>query len=119
MCIRDSIRAASIKVNGSVEGELFASNSIEIMPTGRVRGNITNLAGSLVIQTGGIFEGQCLTATEEKMKKLLPEQIPKLLPDESSGSVKELESPQNKEDSNSEETEDTEKSDAEVEKEKV
>ena len=100
-----TIRAATIKVNGSVEGELFASKSIEIMAKGRVSGNITNLAGSLVIQTGGIFEGQCLTATEEKMKKLLPEQIPKLLPDESSGSVKELESPQNKEDSNSEDTE--------------
>ena len=100
-----TIRASSIKVNGSVEGELFASNSIEIMSKGRVRGNITNLAGSLVIQTGGIFEGQCLTATEEKMKKLLPEQIPKLLPDESSGSVKKLESSQNIEDSNSEEKE--------------
>lgn len=100
-----TIRAASIKINGSVEGELLASNSIEIMSKGRVRGNITNLAGSLVIQTGGIFEGQCLTATEEKMKKLLPEQIPKLLPDESSGSVKKLESSQNIEDSNLEETE--------------
>ena len=104
-----TIRAATIKVNGSVEGELFASNSIEIMAKGRVSGNITNLAGSLVIQTGGIFEGQCLTATEDKMKKLLPEQIPKLLPDESSSSIKELESPQNKEDSNSEETKETEK----------
>ena len=100
-----TIRAASIKVNGSVEGELFASNSIEIMSKGRVSGNITNLAGSLVIQTGGVFEGQCLTATEEKMKKLLPEQIPKLLPDESSDSVKKLESSQNIEESNSEETE--------------
>ena len=100
-----TIRAATIKVNGSVEGELFASNGIEIMAKGRVSGNITNLAGSLVIQTGGIFEGQCLTATEEKMQKLLPEQIPKLLPDESSSSVKELESPQHKEDSNSAETE--------------
>ena len=111
-----TIRAATIKVNGSVEGELFASNSIEIMAKGRVSGNITNLAGSLVIQTGGIFEGQCLTETEEKMKKLLPEQIPKLLPDESSGSVNKLESSQNIEDSNSEETEETEKSDEEKEK---
>ena len=104
-----TIRAATIKVNGSVEGELFASNSIEIMAKGRVSGNITNLAGSLVIQTGGIFEGQCLTATEEKMKKLLPEQIPKLLPDESLVSVKEVKSIQNKEISNSEEKEETEK----------
>ena len=98
-----TIRASTIKVNGSVEGELFASNSIEIMAKGRVTGNITNLAGSLVIQTGGILEGQCLTATEEKMKKLLPEQIPKLLPDDSYGSTKLADSPQNKEDIKSEE----------------
>ena len=114
-----TIRAATIKVNGSVEGELFASNKIEIMAKGRVTGNITNLAGSLVIQTGGIFEGQCLTATEEKMKKLLPEQIPKLLPNESSGSLKEIESSQNKEDSNSEETEGTGNYNEEEKKEKV
>ncbi len=98
-----TIRASTIKVNGSVEGELFASNSIEIMAKGRVTGNITNLAGSLVIQTGGILEGQCLTATEEKMKKLLPEQIPKLLPDDSSIPSKATESSQNKEDIKSEE----------------
>ena len=110
-----TIKAATIKVNGSVEGELFASNSIEIMAKGRVTGNITNLAGSLVIQTGGIFEGQCLTATEEKMKKLLPEQIPKLLPNESLGSVKEMESTQNKKDSNSEEKVETEKTSQQVE----
>ena len=105
-----TIRAATIKVNGSVEGELFASNRIEIMAKGRVTGNITNLAGSLVIQTGGIFEGQCLTATEEKMKKLLPEQIPMLLSDESSGPVKELQSPQSKEISSSEDKDEIEKS---------
>ena len=110
-----TIRAATIKVNGSVEGELFASNRIEIMAKGRVTGNITNLAGSLVIQTGGIFEGQCLTATEEKMKKLLPEQIPKLLPNENSGSLKEMGSTQNKEDSSSEEKGETEKTSQQIE----
>ena len=114
-----TIRAATIKVNGSVEGELFASNRIEIMAKGRVTGNITNLAGSLVIQTGGIFEGQCLTATEEKMKKLLPEQIPKLLPNESSVSLKKMESMQNKEDSNSEEKGETEKNSKQNEDEAV
>ena len=115
-----TIRAATIKVNGSVEGELFASNSIEIMAKGRVSGNITNLAGSLVIQTGGIFEGKCLTATEEKMKKMLPEQIPKLIPDENSGSLKELEYPKNQEDSNNKEIERIEKTSEEdaVEEEK-
>ena len=109
-----TIRAATIKVNGSVEGELFASNRIEIMAKGRVSGNITNLAGSLVIQTGGIFEGQCLTATEEKMKKLLPEQIPKLIQNESSSSVKEMGSTQIKEDLNSEEKGETEKTSQQI-----
>ena len=112
-----TIKAATIKVNGSVEGEHFASNSIEKMAKGRVTGNITNLAGSLVIQTGGIFEGQCLTATEEKMKKLLPEQIPKLLPNESTDAVKEMESKQDKEDSNSEEKGETEKTSQQIEEE--
>ncbi len=105
-----TIRAATIKVNGSVEGELFASNSIEIMPKGRVSGNITNLAGSLVIQTGGIFEGQCLTATEEKLKKMLPDQIPKLLLDESPNSPDEQKLSLDKENSISENTEVKEKS---------
>ena len=59
--IRDSI----IKVNGFVEGELVASKQIEIMSKGRVRGNITNIPGSLVIHDGGIVEGLCSTETAE------------------------------------------------------
>ena len=92
-----TIRASIIKVNGFVEGELFASKQIEIMSNGRVRGNITNIPGSLVIHDGGIVEGQCSTETAEKMKNLLPQSFPKLLPEETDSSVKEIETTENKE----------------------
>ena len=74
-----TIRAPVIKVNGFVEGELFASGKIEIMSKGRVNGNVTNLAGCLIIHDGGIVEGQCTIADAEKMKSLLPHALPKLL----------------------------------------
>ena len=92
-----TIRASIIKVNGFVEGELFASKQIEIMSKGRVRGNITNIPGSLIIHDGGIVEGQCSTETAEKMKNLLPQSFPKLLPEETDSSVKEIETTENKE----------------------
>jgi cytoskeletal protein CcmA (bactofilin family) len=78
-----TIRAPTIKVNGFVEGELYASGKIEIMSKGRVHGNVTNLAGCLIIHDGGIVEGQCSIANAEKMKSLLPQQFPKLLPEKS------------------------------------
>ena len=92
-----TIRASIIKVNGFVEGELFASKQIEIMSKGRVRGNITNIPGSLVIHDGGIVEGLCSTETAEKMKNLLPQTFPKLLPEETDSSVKEIQITENRE----------------------
>ena len=83
-----TIRASTIKVNGFVEGELYASGKIEIMSKGRVHGNVTNLAGCLIIHDGGIVEGQCSIANKEKMKSLLPQEFPKLLPEQSTPSPK-------------------------------
>ena len=83
-----TIRAPTIKVNGFVEGELYASGKIEIMSKGRVHGNVTNLAGCLIIHDGGIVEGQCSIANAEKMKSLLPQRFPKLLTEKSTTSPK-------------------------------
>jgi len=92
------IKASIIKVNGFVEGELLASKQIEIMSKGRVRGNVTNTPGSLVIHDGGIVEGLCSTETSEKMKNLLPQSLPKLLPEETKLSDKEIQTSENKKD---------------------
>ena len=92
-----TIRASSIKVNGFVEGELFGSSRIEIMPKGRVRGKVANLAGCLIIQDGGVVEGQCTIVTDEKMKSLLPKQFTKLIPEKTDFQFKEITAPENKE----------------------
>jgi len=84
-----TIRASSIKVNGFVEGELYGSSRIEIMSKGRVRGKVTNLAGCLIIQDGGVVEGQCTIVTDEKMKGLLPQKFAKLLPEKTDFQIKE------------------------------
>ena len=93
-----TIRAPTIKVNGFVEGELYASGKIEIMSKGRVHGNVTNLAGCLIIHDGGIVEGKCSIANVEKMKSLLPQQFPKLLPEKLTTPPKVIQTPKNIED---------------------
>ena len=93
-----TIRAPTIKVNGFVEGELYASGKIEIMSKGRVHGNVTNLAGCLIIHDGGIVEGQCSIANAEKMKSLLPQQFPKLLPEKLTTPLKVIQTTENIED---------------------
>ena len=90
-----TIRASTIKVNGFVEGELYASGKIEIMSKGRVHGNVTNIAGCLIIHDGGIVEGQCSIANKEKMKSLLPQDFPKLLPEQSTAAPKVVHNPEN------------------------
>ena len=90
-----TIRALTIKVNGFVEGELYASGKIEIMSKGRVHGNVTNLAGCLIIHDGGIVEGKCSIANAEKMKSLLPQQFPKLLPEKLTTPPKVIQTPKN------------------------
>ena len=90
-----TIRASTIKVNGFVEGELYASGKIEIMSKGRVHGNVTNIAGCLIIHDGGIVEGQCSIANKEKMKSLLPQDFPKLLPEQSTATPIVVHNPEN------------------------
>ena len=77
--VQATIRAATIKVNGQVEGELYASERMEVLPQGFIRGNITNLPGCLVIHEGGVIEGGCLTASKVEVKSIMPESRPKLL----------------------------------------
>jgi len=67
------------------------------MAKGRVRGKVTNLAGCLIIQDGGVVEGQCTIVTEEKMKSLLPQQFSKMIPDKTDSKMKEIKAPEDKE----------------------
>jgi cytoskeletal protein CcmA (bactofilin family) len=53
------ISGDSIIVSGKVEGDITATQRIEIRATARIIGNIT--APRLMIQDGAIFEGRCST----------------------------------------------------------
>ena len=70
--IEATIKAATIKINGQVKGDLFASARMEVLSQGRIQGNLTNLPGSLIIHEGGIVEGQCLTTSKEEINKVMP-----------------------------------------------
>lgn len=52
-----NIRVAAATVNGTVNGDIFATERIEIGRTGKVVGNIQ--APSLIIEQGAILEGNC------------------------------------------------------------
>merc|ERR1712098_518365 len=71
--VQATIHAATIKVNGHIEGDLYASGRVEVLSQGRIQGNITNLPGSLIIHEGGVMEGQCLIASDNEIRKLMPE----------------------------------------------
>lgn len=51
------VEVATARVNGTVNGDITASERIEFGRSARVRGNIRTPA--LVIEQGAIFEGQC------------------------------------------------------------
>ena len=71
--VQATIHAATIKVNGHIQGDLYASGRVEVLSQGRIQGNITNLPGSLIIHEGGVMEGQCLIASDNEIRKLMPE----------------------------------------------
>ena len=51
------INAGEIIISGTVRGEIFAKDNLEVLAPGKVYGNI--LTPKLMIQEGVIFEGTC------------------------------------------------------------
>ena len=60
--IKSQIHVADVIISGTVYGDIFAENKVEINVPGKLFGNIQ--APKLVIEEGVIFEGHC------KMKDL-------------------------------------------------
>jgi cytoskeletal protein CcmA (bactofilin family) len=63
------VRAESVVVCGEVEGEITASQRIEIRSTAKVTGNIA--APKLIVQDGAMFEGKCSMTSQTA----LPEHV--------------------------------------------
>ena len=67
--VEADVAVASAKINGTVNGDIVATERIELGRSARVRGNIQTPA--LVIEEGAIFEGAC------RMSKTEPARTPK------------------------------------------
>ena len=62
--VRADVEAAEVIIYGQYEGNMVATESVEITATGRVRGNIET--DSLVICKGGLFNGQTAKLKESQ-----------------------------------------------------
>jgi len=63
------VTASNIQVWGAIKGSIVASGRLEILPTGRVWGEIK--VASLLIDEGGLFRGQSSMAGNEHEPFLL------------------------------------------------
>ncbi len=55
--VKAKLTVGSVVINGTVEGDIVATASVEIKAPGRLKGNITTPA--LVIEKGVVFDGSC------------------------------------------------------------
>jgi cytoskeletal protein CcmA (bactofilin family) len=71
------IVANTVQVWGAVRGNITAQGRLEILPTGRVWGDVR--AASLLIDEGGVFRGQCRMDTDDVEPLLLNNNMELLL----------------------------------------
>ena len=62
-----------IQIQGALRGNVTAHKRLEILPEGRVWGDIE--VGSLLIDEGGMFRGRCVMDGEEVEPLMLPEMM--------------------------------------------
>lgn len=65
--VHADVQTVDAVIHGEYEGNMVATGSVEIMPTGRADGNIET--NSLVISKGGFFNGNVAKLKEGKVEK--------------------------------------------------
>lgn len=65
--VHADVQTVDAIIHGEYEGNMVATGSVEIMPTGRADGNIET--NSLVISKGGFFNGNVAKLQEGKVEK--------------------------------------------------
>ena len=63
--VEANINASRVIIRGSVKGNVFASEKVEVTITGKLVGNVT--APEIFMETGCVFNGRC-TMTEKNAK---------------------------------------------------
>jgi len=70
--VESSIKTKNAVISGKFEGDMIASGTVRITPTGRFIGNLTQAGAALSIEKGGLFKGKSIVL---KNKKLIREQV--------------------------------------------
>jgi len=70
--VRADIKADHIVIGGNIHGNVVAREKVEILSTGRLRGNITTVAGGFIVHEGAGFEGACKTVRPEESGAAFP-----------------------------------------------
>ena len=55
--VRADVKAYSVVVSGTIKGDVYAKEKVELLPSGRIYGNIK--AKKIKISDGVIFNGRC------------------------------------------------------------
>ncbi len=73
--IKGKLEVNALTLNGTIEGEVTAKERVEIHAKGKLYGNISTT--TLVIQDGGIFEGNCkMGAKSDNVSDLETVEVP-------------------------------------------
>jgi cytoskeletal protein CcmA (bactofilin family) len=64
--VEGEIKAGHFIVMGTFSGNVKAANKVEILSTGRITGNV--LSPALIVQEGGILEGNIVMRTAEEQQ---------------------------------------------------
>lgn len=70
--VTSEIRAKNVTVAGTVTGNITVSGRLEILQTGKVRGDVK--VGTLVIAEGALFQGNCIMESNSKEAEARPNQ---------------------------------------------
>jgi cytoskeletal protein CcmA (bactofilin family) len=68
--VRADVQTADVTIHGEYEGNMVATGSVEITPTGRVDGNIET--NSIIISKGGMFNGNVAKLKESEAEEGKP-----------------------------------------------
>lgn len=68
--------AVNALIAGRVKGNVTVKNSLSIMETGRISGNLS--CSTISIREGGFFSGQCLMKEPKSEPQIKPEPNPKI-----------------------------------------
>ena len=78
--VKSNVKAGNVMIEGIVIGNITAKNSIMLLPSARVLGNIKT--SELIIQNGVVLEGKC-TILKDDIEKSPEELITKLYEEKS------------------------------------